>query len=178
MLCIYSCTSSVPYRVLCRTEILIMVQRSPAPWCCLPARRARSRAHSRFLLPGRAAGRWRFLPDASRRPAPPAGCAGPPGRVGRPAVLRVRRRLPAAGRLAPGRSRRLSCAPAAETRCPPASPRTCARAPAQREVRPLAVGAKFIGPRGIPPRGSYSSFVSRCSAYSDQCPGAQERRGP
>ncbi|XP_059757711.1 collagen alpha-1(I) chain-like [Balaenoptera ricei] len=108
----------------------------PAPRCCLPARRARSRAHSRFLLPGRAAGRWRFLPDASRRPAPPAGCAGSPGRAGRPAVLRVRRPLPAAGRLAPGRSRRLSGAPAAETRCPRASPGTRARAPAQREVRP------------------------------------------
>lgn len=107
----------------------------PAPWCCLPARRARSRAHSRFLLPGSAAGRWRFLPDASRRPAPPAGCAEPPGRAGRPAVLRVRRRLPVAGRLAPARSRRLSCAPAAETRCPPASQRTRARAPAQREPR-------------------------------------------
>lgn len=48
------------------------------------------RAHSRFLLPGRAAGRRRFLPDASRLPAASsaeyAGCRAEPS--GRPTARR------------------------------------------------------------------------------------------
>lgn len=55
----------------------------PAAPSCLTTRRARGRAHSRFLLPHRAARRRRFLPDESRGPAaPPAQRAGRPGRVG------------------------------------------------------------------------------------------------
>lgn len=130
----------------------------PVPRRCLPARRARSRAHSRFLLPGRAAGRWRFLPDASRRPAPPAGCAGRPGTDVRPLQAE---RLPA-----PGWSERLRPA-ASQPRSPallalPGGPPQRRRRSARSGPRPAA-GAKFRGPRGIPSRGS-DSGVSRRAA--------------
>lgn len=70
---------------------------------------------SLFLLPRRAAGRRRFLPDASRRPAaPPAVRAGRPGKAGwaagsapgRRPLQAEGRRAGAAGWAAPAETRR------------------------------------------------------------------------
>lgn len=129
----------------------------PAPRCCLLARRARSRAHSRFLLPRRAAGRRRFLPDASRRPAAP------------PAVCRAARESRAAGSAAGGRPRRgWGCDAGLEPQAGrpllrPAARKSLRRAPRRkpghsaRSASRLAACAKLRGHRWILSRGWSSS---------------------
>lgn len=116
----------------------------PAPRCCLPPRRARSRPHSRFLFTGRAAGRRRFLPGASRRPAaPPAECAG------RPAARREGAHSETRGCRAGAAGATALLRPAAETSPPLSSPRTPAsvRATARR-LAPATPSAQSSGHTG------------------------------
>lgn len=122
----------------------------------LPARRARSRAHPRFLLPGRAAGRRRFLPDASRRQAaPPAEGAGGPETGG---------------------GQRAGKAPAAEAGCPassrgtPPSPGRSARAGPPLRVREVQ------GRRGSCLEAQTPRRFALLSD-SDLCPGPESRLG-
>ncbi|XP_074175232.1 uncharacterized protein LOC109444073 [Rhinolophus sinicus] len=124
----------------------------PAPLCCLPARRARSRAHSLFLLPRRAAGRRRFLPDASRRPAaPPAVRAGRPGKAGWAAGSAPGRRpLRAEGR----RAGAAGCAAPAETRRGnQLRRRSLFRGPPRKPGPPAHFVGKVQGTPVIPSRG-------------------------
>lgn len=138
----------------------------PARRCCLPALRAPGRAHSRCLLPRRAAGRRRFLPDASRRPAAP------------PAVCRAARESRAAGGSREGARAPLglqlgpaAAAPPGAARCRPRGAR-----PPRAVWRPLRRVREVQGPPLDPAWRLGLLEVSCRSAASDCCPGAAEPR--
>lgn len=142
----------------------------PAARSCLTARRARRRAHSRFLLPCRAARRRRFLPDESRGPAaPPAQRAGRPGRAGWAAgSARGRRPCQAEGRPAGAQAHRanqlglLSLPRGPRERPGPCRP--CARSSGGAPVHRLRRLGRLD--------------VCRRADDRDRHPGAQEPRGP
>lgn len=139
----------------------------PAPRSCLAARRARSRAHSRFLLPRWAAGRRvsSLTRHGGRRLLPRSARGGRGAPSGRPAARREGARC---ARRAPGRA--AGWVAPAQAAAPP--PRNPALRLFPRDLRARQVQGTPVGPAwrlGL-------SGVSRCSANRD--PGARGPQGP